>query len=199
MQFYWSDINVFIKKVVLNDSCKVLKGLKEFLDFLKFPMWSPLCMCKWRLWSPLWFWVKISKSFKMHFSGYNINIFIKKLVLNDSCKVLKGLKEFLDFLKFPMWSPLCMCKWRLWSPLWFWVKISKSFKMHFSGYNINIFIKKLVLNDSCKVLKGLKQFLNFLKFPCGPLFACASNACGPPFGFGSKFLNHSKSIFLALI
>ena len=58
-------------------------------------------------------------------------------------------------------------------------------------------MKEIVLDDSFKVLEGLKNFLNFLKFSSGPPFACASDACGPPFGFGSKFLNHSKRIFMA--
>ena len=58
-------------------------------------------------------------------------------------------------------------------------------------------MKEIVLDDSFKVLEGLKHFLNFLKFSCGPPFACASDACGPLFGFRSKFLNHSKRIFMA--
>ena len=50
-------------------------------------------------------------------------------------------------------------------------------------------MKKIVLDDLFIVLKGLKDFFNFLKFSCGPPFGSASDACGPPFGFGSKFLN----------
>ena len=57
-------------------------------------------------------------------------------------------------------------------------------------------MKEIVLDDSFKVLESVKNFLNFLKFSCGPPFACASDACGPPFGFGSKFPNHSKRVFM---
>ena len=60
---------------------------------------------------------------------------------------------------------------------------------------MNNFMKEIVFDDILKVSKGLKHFLNFLKFPCGPPFASASDACGPPFGFRSKFLNHSKHVF----
>ena len=56
-------------------------------------------------------------------------------------------------------------------------------------------MKEIVFDDIIKVLKGLKNFLNFSKFTCGPPFASASDACGPPFGFGWKFLNHSKDVF----
>ena len=45
------------------------------------------------------------------------------------------------------------------------------------------FLKKILLDDFFKVWKGLKHFFNFLKFSCGPPFASASDACGPPFGF----------------
>ena len=51
-------------------------------------------------------------------------------------------------------------------------------------------MKKKVFDDSLKVWEGLKDFLNFLKFPCGPPFGSASDACGPPFRFESKFPNH---------
>ena len=44
--------------------------------------------------------------------------------------------------------------------------------------------------------EGFKHFWNFLKFCFGPPFGSASDACGPPFGFGSKFLNHSKRVFM---
>ena len=58
-------------------------------------------------------------------------------------------------------------------------------------------MKEIVLDDSFTVLESLKKFFNFLKFSCGPPFACAGDACGTPFGFRSKFLNHSKRIFIA--
>ena len=57
-------------------------------------------------------------------------------------------------------------------------------------------MKKIVLDDSFKVSDGFKHFWNFLKFSFGPPFGSASDACGPPFGFGSKFLNHSKRVFM---
>ena len=44
-------------------------------------------------------------------------------------------------------------------------------------------MKGIVFDDIIKVMKGLKHFLNFLKFACGPPFASGSDACGPPFGF----------------
>ena len=58
-------------------------------------------------------------------------------------------------------------------------------------------MKKIVLDDFFIVLKGLKHFLNFLKFSCGPPFGSASYACGPSFGFESKFLNLSKRVFMS--
>ena len=59
-------------------------------------------------------------------------------------------------------------------------------------------MKEIVLDDSFTVLESLKHFLNFLKFSCGPPFACGSDACGPPhLVLRSKFLNHSKRIFMA--
>ena len=48
-------------------------------------------------------------------------------------------------------------------------------------------MKEIVLDDSFEVLEGLKDFLNFLKFSCGPPFACGSDAFGLPFGFKSNF------------
>ena len=59
----------------------------------------------------------------------------------------------------------------------------------------NFFIKKIVLHDCIKVSKGFKHFLNFFKFSCGPTFASASDACGPPFGFGSKFIIFNSKTF----
>ena len=56
-------------------------------------------------------------------------------------------------------------------------------------------MKKIVLDDSFKVSEAFKHFLNFLKFFFGPPFGSASDACGPPYGFGSKFLNYSKRVF----
>ena len=58
-------------------------------------------------------------------------------------------------------------------------------------------MKEIVFDHIIKLSKGFKQFLNFLKFLCGPPFASASYASGPPFAFGSKFLNHSKHVFFA--
>ena len=49
---------------------------------------------------------------------------------------------------------------------------------------MNNFMKEIVFDDILKVSKGLKHFLNFFKFPCGPPFASASDACSHPFGFG---------------
>ena len=60
----------------------------------------------------------------------------------------------------------------------------------FLAPKVNIFMKKIVFDDSLKVWEGLKHVLKFLKFPCGPPFGSASEACGPPFGLASKFLNH---------
>ena len=57
-------------------------------------------------------------------------------------------------------------------------------------------MKKIVLDYLFIVLKGLKHFLNFLKFSCAPPFGSASDACGPPFGFRLKFLNLSKRVFM---
>ena len=68
--------------------------------------------------------------------------------------------------------------------------------MCFFAPKVNIFMKKKVFDDSLKVWEGLKDFLNFLKFPCGPPFGSGSDACGSPFGFESKFLNHSKRVFM---
>ena len=48
-------------------------------------------------------------------------------------------------------------------------------------------MKEIVFDDIIKVLKGLKHFLNFSKFPCGPPFASASDACGPPLVLGENF------------
>ena len=61
---------------------------------------------------------------------------------------------------------------------------------------MNNFMKEIVFDHIIKVWKGFKHFLNFLKFPCGAAFASASDACRPPFGFGSKFLNYLKHVFL---
>ena len=61
---------------------------------------------------------------------------------------------------------------------------------------MNNFMKEIVFDDILKVSKGLKHFFNFVKFPCGPPFESASDACGPPFVFRSKFLNHSKPVFM---
>ena len=58
-------------------------------------------------------------------------------------------------------------------------------------------MKGIVFDDIIKVMKGLKHFLNFLKLAFGPPFASGSDACGPPFAFGWKFLNHSKDVFFA--
>ena len=44
-------------------------------------------------------------------------------------------------------------------------------------------MKEIVLDDILKVSKPLKHFFNFIKFPWGPPFASASDACGPPFAF----------------
>ena len=44
-------------------------------------------------------------------------------------------------------------------------------------------MKEIVLDDILKVSKALMHFFNFLKFPCGPPFSSASDACGPPFAF----------------
>ena len=58
-------------------------------------------------------------------------------------------------------------------------------------------MKKTVLDDLFIVLKVLKHFFNFLKLSCGPPFGSASYACGPCFGFESKFLNLSKRVFMS--
>ena len=44
-------------------------------------------------------------------------------------------------------------------------------------------MKEIVLDDILKVSKTLKHFFIFLKFHCGPPFASASDACGPPSAF----------------
>ena len=49
-------------------------------------------------------------------------------------------------------------------------------------------MKEIVFDHIIKVSKAFKQFLNFLKFLCGPPFASASDACGPPpFVLGQNF------------
>ena len=58
-------------------------------------------------------------------------------------------------------------------------------------------MKKIALDDLFIVLKDLKHFFNILKFSCGPPFGSASYACGAPFGFGLKFLNLSKRVFMS--
>ena len=57
----------------------------------------------------------------------------------------------------------------------------------FFASTVNNFMKEIVFDDILKISKGLKQFLNFLKFPCGPPFASASDACGPPLVLGQNF------------
>ena len=57
-------------------------------------------------------------------------------------------------------------------------------------------MKKIVLDDSFKVSEAFKHFWNFFKFSFGPPFGSASDACGPPFDFGSTFLNHSRRVFM---
>ena len=57
-------------------------------------------------------------------------------------------------------------------------------------------MKEILFDDIVKVLKSFKHIMNFSKFSCGPPFASGSDACGPPFGFWWKFLNHSKDVFL---
>ena len=58
-------------------------------------------------------------------------------------------------------------------------------------------MKKIVLDDIFSILKVLKHLFNFLKFSCGPPFGSAIDACGPSFGFRSKFLNFSKRVFMS--
>ena len=55
-------------------------------------------------------------------------------------------------------------------------------------------MKEIVLDDILKVSKALKHFFNFIKFPWGPPFAIASDACGPPFAFDWKFQNPLKRV-----
>ena len=75
------------------------------------------------------------------------------------------------------------------------MKISKSFKRCFFASKVNNFMKGIVFDDIIKVMKGLKHFLNFSKFGCGPSFANGSDACGPPFGFSLKFSKSFKRFF----
>ena len=160
IQFYWSDINVFIKKLVLNDSCKVLKGLKEFLNFLKFPCGPPFACASDACGPPFGFRSKFLNCSKCNFI-LQYKYFRQKISFKWFLLSFEGFEGVFEFFEISLWSPLCMWKWRLWSPLWFWVKIFKSLKIQFYWSDINVFIKKLVLNYSCKVLKGLKEFLNF--------------------------------------
>ena len=55
-------------------------------------------------------------------------------------------------------------------------------------------MKEIVLDDILKVSKALKHFFNFIKFPWGPPFAIASDACGPPFAFDWNFQNPLKRV-----
>ena len=99
-----------------------------------------------------------------------------------SLKFGRVSSTFLIFRNFPVVPPLQVQVTPVVPPL-FWVKISKSYKICSYGSKIIFFIKEIVLDDFFKVWKGFKYFVNFSKFSCGPPFASASDACGPPFGF----------------
>ena len=109
---------------------------------------------------------------------------MKEIVFDHIIKVSKGFKHFLNFLKFPCGPPFASASDACGRPLWFSVKISKSFKTCFFASKVNNFMKEIVFDHMIKVSKTFKYFMNLLKFPCGPPFASGSHACGTPFRFG---------------
>ena len=46
-------------------------------------------------------------------------------------------------------------------------------------------------------MEGFQALFQFFKIFLWSPFGSASDACGPPFGFESKFQNHSKPILMA--